>query len=121
VSALNRIWSADPSLILGSLTADREVILVNANGVYFGRGARVDTGKFVATALNIADTVFEQGLRNVTDGSPVFSAAGADFVPTNPDAAVSVESGAVIRSAAGGWVEKSRPRLRPQRCFARAT
>jgi filamentous hemagglutinin len=111
VSALNRIWSADPSLILGSLTADREVILVNANGVYFGRGARVDTGKFVATALNIADTVFERGLRNVTDGSAVFAAEGTDVPATNPDAAVSVESGAVIRSAAGGDVLLIAPRV----------
>lgn len=111
VSALNRIWSADPSLILGSLTADREVILVNANGVYFGRGARVDTSKFVATALNIADTVFERGLRNLTDGSAAFAADGTDFPATNRDAAVSVESGAVIRAAAGGDVLLIAPRV----------
>lgn len=111
VSALNRIWSADPSLILGSLTADREVILVNANGVYFGRGARVDTGKFVATALDIADAVFERGLRNVTDGSAVFSGTGTGFTATSRDAAVSVEAGAAIRSAAGGDVLLIAPRV----------
>jgi filamentous hemagglutinin len=111
VSALNRIWSADPSVIMGRLTATREVILVNANGVYFGRGAQVDTGKFVASALNIADSVFERGLRNVVDGSAVFTAAGGELGPTNPDAAVSVEPGAVIRSAAGGDVLLIAPRV----------
>lgn len=111
VSALNRIWSADPSLILGSLTATREVILVNANGVYFGRGARVDTGKFVATALNFADSTFERGLRNVTDGSAVFAADAAGYTATSPDAAVSVEAGAEIRSAAGGDVLLIAPRV----------
>jgi filamentous hemagglutinin family protein len=111
VSALNRIWSLDPSVILGSLTADREVILLNANGVYFGRGARVDTGKFVATTLGIADAVFEKGLRNVTDGSAVFSTSGADYLPTNLDASVSVEAGAEIRSAAGGDVLLIAPRV----------
>ena len=111
VSALNRIWSADPSVILGSLTADREVILLNANGVYFGRGAVVDTGKFVATSLNIADAVFERGLRNVTDGSAVFDTAGQGYLPTRLDGAISVEAGAEIRSAAGGDVLLVAPRV----------
>jgi filamentous hemagglutinin family protein len=111
VSALNRIWSADPSVILGALTADREVILLNANGVYFGRGAQVDTGKFIATANSIADSVFEKGLRNVIDGSAVFSTAGTDYQPTNLNAAISVEAGAEIRSAAGGDVLLIAPRV----------
>ncbi len=111
VSALNRIWSADPSLILGSLSADRELILVNANGVYFGRGARVDTGKFVATALDIADAVFERGLRNVTDGSAAFTGTGTGYAATNRDAVVGVEAGAVIRAAAGGDVLLIAPRV----------
>jgi hypothetical protein len=45
--------------------------------VYFGRGARVDTGKFVATANSLSDAVFERGLRNVTDGSAVFTTSGS--------------------------------------------
>ena len=111
VSALNRIWGADPSLILGALTADREVILLNANGVYFGRGARVDTGKFIASSLSIADSVFDKGLRNVTDGSAVFDAAGAGYLPTNRDSGVTVEAGAELRSAAGGDVLLLAPRV----------
>ncbi len=111
VSALNRIWSADPSLILGSLTADREVILLNANGVYFGRGARVDTGRFVATANAIADSVFEKGLRNVTDGSAAFSTSGTDYLATKLDSVISVEEGAEIRVAAGGDVMLVAPRV----------
>jgi filamentous hemagglutinin len=114
VSALNRIWSADPSVILGSLSADREVILLNANGVYFGRGARVDTGKFVATSLAIADSVFDKGLRNVTDGSSVFTSAGTDYLATNLSSAVTVEAGAELRSAAGGDVLLFAPRVTNQ-------
>jgi len=112
VSALNRIWNADPTVILGALKADREVILVNANGVYFGRGARVDTSRFVASALNLADSVFEKGLRNVTDGSPVFStAATGGYAATNLDAGVGTEAGAELRSAAGGDVLLIAPRV----------
>jgi len=112
VSALNRIWSADPSVILGSLKADREVILLNANGVYFGRGARVDTGRFVASALNIADSVFEKGLRNVTDGSAAFlTGTSSGYTATNLDAGIGVEAGAEIASAAGGDVLLIAPRV----------
>ncbi len=114
VSALNRVWSLDPTLILGSLKANRELILVNANGVYFGRGAQVDTGKFVASSLGIADAVFEQGLRNVRDGSAVFTTAGTDHLPTALDSAVTIEAGAEIRSAAGGDVLLIAPRVANQ-------
>lgn len=105
VSALNRVFSADPSVILGRLSANREVILVNPNGVYFGTGARVDTGKFVASTLALADAQFEQGIRNVTSGAPVFSGAA------NAEAAISVAAGAEIRSAAGGDVLLIAPRV----------
>ncbi|WP_201495253.1 filamentous hemagglutinin N-terminal domain-containing protein, partial [Rubrivivax sp. A210] len=111
VSALNRIWSADPSQILGRLEANREVILLNSNGVYFGRGARVDTGKFIASSLAIADSQFEKGLRNITDGSAVFSSAGADYRATDLSSAVTVEGGAEIRAAAGGDVLLFAPRV----------
>jgi filamentous hemagglutinin len=106
VSALNRVWSADPSLILGSLKANREIVLVNPNGVYFGPNARVDTGRLVASTLAIADAVFERGLRNTTDASPVFTGG-----ENNPDSAVAVQAGAVIRSAAGGDVLLVAPRV----------
>jgi filamentous hemagglutinin family protein len=113
VSALNRIWSEDPTRILGALSADREVILVNANGVYFGRGAVVDTGRFVASSLAIADQVFERGLRNVRDGSPVFTTPEVQgpALARWLDSAVGVESGARLRSAAGGDVLLVAPRV----------
>lgn len=105
-SALNRIQSADPSLILGNLRANGEVLLYNANGVIFGPNARVDVSSFVATTLNIADSLFNSGFRNVTDGTPSFGGNDA-----NPNGFIRVENGAEIRAAAGGQVLMFAPRV----------
>ncbi len=105
-SALNRIQAADPSLILGNLRANGEVLLYNANGVIFGPNARVDVSSFVATTLNIADSLFNGGFRNVTDGTPSFGGDDAD-----PNGFIRVENGAEIRAAAGGQVLMFAPRV----------
>ncbi|HEX8661513.1 MAG TPA: filamentous hemagglutinin N-terminal domain-containing protein, partial [Brevundimonas sp.] len=59
--ALNRVTGADASVILGSLTANGKVFLVNPNGILFGKGSNVNVGGLVASSLNMSDADFMAG------------------------------------------------------------
>ena len=110
-SALNRVTgSAAPSQIFGQLRATNggEIVLVNRNGVLFGRGATVATGSLIASALSISDTEYLSGftnsLANAASGASAFSydGAAADFVDSRNF--VQVDAGAHISTDSGGRV-----------------
>ncbi|HWQ25584.1 MAG TPA: filamentous hemagglutinin N-terminal domain-containing protein, partial [Chlorobaculum sp.] len=56
--ALNRINDQNPSQIMGSLSSNGTVFLLNQNGMVFGKTARVDVGGLVASSLNLSDNDF---------------------------------------------------------------
>ena len=57
-TVMNRVVEANPSVILGSLTSNGNVFLVNPNGILFGAGSRVDVGGLVASTLTLSDANF---------------------------------------------------------------
>ena len=59
--ALNRVIGADPSSILGNLSANGKVFLINPNGILFGKGASVNVGGLVGSTLGLSDSDFMAG------------------------------------------------------------
>ena len=57
-SVLNRVLASDPSVILGNLTSNGRVWLVNPAGIFVGAGARIDVADFVASTLNLSNADF---------------------------------------------------------------
>ena len=89
-SVLNRVTGADPSSILGTLSSNGRVFLINQSGILVGVGARIDTAGFVASTLNMLDADFAAG-RLKFQGAPGVTGA-------------SVQNNGAITSATGGQV-----------------
>ncbi|WP_176256934.1 filamentous hemagglutinin N-terminal domain-containing protein [Derxia lacustris] len=85
--ALNRVVGNEKSVIDGSLTANGQVFLVNANGVLFGQGASVNTAGLVASTLDLLPADFAAGSRSFGGSS------GA-----------SVSNAGSLAAASGGYV-----------------
>ena len=58
---LNRVNDSNPSQIFGRITANGQVFLTNASGVYFSRSSSVDVGAITATTHSISDDNFMSG------------------------------------------------------------
>lgn len=59
--ALNRVTGGETSAILGQLSANGHVFLINANGIVFGREAQVNVGGLVASTADIRNADFMVG------------------------------------------------------------
>jgi len=57
--ALNRIYDSSASKIFGSLSANGQLYLINANGILFGAASKVDVSGLIASSLNITDCHFQ--------------------------------------------------------------
>lgn len=56
--------SGRPSQILGSMSADGQVYVINQNGIIFGSGSQVNAHTLVASSLPINDSLISRGLLN---------------------------------------------------------
>jgi len=67
-SVLNRILSASPTNINGTLLANGRVFFVNPAGIYIGAGARINVNQLVASGLNISNSDFINGRYDFAGG-----------------------------------------------------
>ncbi|WP_375791048.1 filamentous hemagglutinin N-terminal domain-containing protein [Bradyrhizobium sp. vgs-9] len=75
--ALNRVVGQDPSRILGSLSANGQVFLINPNGIAIGKTGSVQTGGFVASTLGISNADFLAGRYNFTGSGGAITNEGS--------------------------------------------
>jgi filamentous hemagglutinin family protein len=54
--AVNRIGGSAPSQIMGNLDANGRIVLINDNGMVFGKGSQVNVGSLAATSAGGADS-----------------------------------------------------------------
>jgi len=85
--ALNRVLGADASVIMGNLSANGQVFLINPNGILFGKGSSVSVGGLIASTLALSD-------QNAQAGRYLFAGAGQGTVVNQGD----------IQVATGGYV-----------------
>ncbi|PTT75684.1 hypothetical protein DBR42_28385, partial [Pelomonas sp. HMWF004] len=115
-SALNRIYSGEPTQIFGQLKATNggEILLYNRNGILFGKDARVDVGALMATTLAPRNADYLNGfVGNITGAQPALSIAHeqddpllrADAGSRYADSLVRVATGAELRTAEGGRIQ----------------
>jgi filamentous hemagglutinin family protein len=87
--ALNRIFQADPARILGQLSSNGRVYLLNRNGILFGQGAQVDVRGLVASSLDLSPEALQLGIGRAA------SLTAPAFQPYT-EGGVALASGAVL-------------------------
>jgi filamentous hemagglutinin family protein len=73
--ALNRVIGVDPSYIYGQLSGNGQIWVINPNGLLVGPNAKIETGSFLGSTLNISDRNFLAG--NYTFTNPSASSLGS--------------------------------------------
>ena len=112
---LNRVVGNDPSQIFGKLNANGQVILINPNGVVFGKGGSVTASAFTASTFGLSDQDFANGKYNyarngitagvtVEDGATINTTAPAGYVAligasVDNQGTIGTREGAVVLAA----------------------
>lgn len=93
--ALNRVRDGNPTQILGKLSANGKLILVNPNGVFFGAGSTVDVAGLVATTADISSD-------NFLAGRMQFDRAGRDDASIINEGRITATDGGLVALVAPG-------------------
>ncbi|NTW51358.1 MAG: filamentous hemagglutinin N-terminal domain-containing protein [Chlorobiaceae bacterium] len=105
-AALNRIHDLNPTQIMGKLSSNGQVFLLNQSGIIFGKTAQVNVGGLVASSLNMADSDFLAGNYKLTNGGAAGSVVNEGSINALPGGVVAliapqVENQGTITAEAG--------------------
>jgi len=105
-AVLNRIIGQNPSEILGQLTSNGKVFLINPNGIVFGAGSVIDTQGLVASSLNLSDQDFLSGNYHFMAGSKAGNITNEGIIRAGKDGniiliAPHIENNGIINSDGG--------------------
>ncbi|MBG6077857.1 filamentous hemagglutinin N-terminal domain-containing protein [Polaromonas sp. CG_9.11] len=114
--ALNRITGSSPSSLLGSLTANGQVFLLNPNGVLFGAGAQVNAGGLVASTLSMGNADFLSG--NHVFSKDASQTPGGTGVATTTSTRPGVVNQGTLNAAPGGYIALLAPEVRNEGTIA---
>lgn len=82
-AVLNRVISASVSNLLGRLSSNGEVFLINPNGILVGNGGVVNVQAFVASSLDVLDAEFLAGGDMTFSGLTTASVENAGAIDTD--------------------------------------
>ncbi len=105
-AVLNRIIGQNPSDILGQLTSNGKVFLINPNGIVFGAGSMVDTQGLIASSLNLSDQDFLNGNYHFIAGSSAGNIVNEGIIRAGKDGSIiliapQIENNGIIQSDGG--------------------
>jgi filamentous hemagglutinin family protein len=105
-AVLNRVIGQDPSQILGQLSSNGRVFLINPNGIVFGQGAQINVGGLVASTLNLSDQDFLAGKLRFTGGNGAGGIENQGLLQAAKGGAIylvapTVENRGIIRAPSG--------------------
>ncbi|MDU2063539.1 MAG: filamentous hemagglutinin N-terminal domain-containing protein [Sporomusaceae bacterium] len=82
--ALNRVIGSDPSAILGQITADGKVILINTRGVLFGKDAQINVGALTASTKDVQVADFMKDAYSLNGGGAAITNQGTIQAANGP-------------------------------------
>ncbi|HYF18235.1 MAG TPA: filamentous hemagglutinin N-terminal domain-containing protein, partial [Ramlibacter sp.] len=108
-TSINRVVAPNPSSILGTLSSNGHLVLVNPSGIAVGAGAVVDTARFTASTLRMSDADATAGRLRFEGGQGAQLRVDGQVVARQGDVVLigqNVEAGqkAIIESPNGATV-----------------
>jgi filamentous hemagglutinin family protein len=108
--------SANPTTILGEISAPGKIFILNPNGVLFGAGSQLNVGALVASTASIAQAQLTQDTNGLVNGFSLYGTIGTGnavtptFIDATTTGSIVVQPGAAITTNApngtgsGGYV-----------------